>query len=102
LQNGSGLDHEAASLMASASFAINIGDRTLVETGDNKMIVLKMDAIIDGDEESIELRSEQMMAEFADHMATDSEAAIASGLQSIHSVTANPNAAIRLLVGSTN
>lgn len=102
LQNGSGLDHEAASLMASASFAINIGDRTLVETGDNKMIVLKMDAIIDGDEESIGLRSEQMMAEFADHMATDSEAAIASGLQSIHSVTANPNAAIRLLVGSTN
>ncbi|MEC8728798.1 MAG: hypothetical protein VXX58_08480, partial [Pseudomonadota bacterium] len=102
LQNGSGLDHEAASLIASASFAINIGDRTLVEPGDDKMIVLKMESIIDGDEESIALRTEQLLNEFSDHMAADSEAAIAYGLQSIHSVNANPNAAIRLLVGSTN
>ncbi len=32
LQNGSGLDHEAASLIASASFAINIGDRNIGRT----------------------------------------------------------------------
>lgn len=102
LQNGSGLDHEAASLIASASFAINTGDRTIVETGADKIIVLKIDAVIDGDEEAIALRTEQMLAEFTSHIAADSEAAIASGLQSIHSVNANPNAAIRLLIGSTN
>lgn len=102
LQNGSGLDHEAASLIASASFAINAGDRTIVETGGDKVIVLKMDAVIDGDEEAIALRTEQILTEFTSHIAADSEAAIASGLQSIHSVNANPNAAIRLLIGSTN
>ncbi len=102
LQSGSGLDHEAASLIASASFAINIGDRTLVEPGDNKIIVLNMDNIIDGDEESIALRTEQILNDFSGHMVADSEAAISYGLQSIHNVNANPNAAIRLLVGSTN
>lgn len=102
LQNGSGLDHEAASLMASASFAINIGDRTMVETGGDKIIVLKMDTVINGDEESIKLRTDQMLAEFKNHIAEDSEAAISSGLQSIHRVDANPNAAIRLLTGSAN
>ena len=100
LQSGSGFDHEESSLIAAASFAIAKGDRTIVESGGTSMIVLKLDEITEGDAEALALRQAQLLAEFASHLATDTEEAITRGLATIHSIDANPNAALRLLIGN--
>ena len=100
LQSGSGFDHEESSLIAAASFAIAKGDRTIVESGGAAMIVLKLDEITEGDAEALALRQAQLLAEFATHLAADTEEAITRGLATIHSIDANPNAALRLLIGN--
>lgn len=102
LQSGIGLDHEESSLIASASFSIDVGDKTLVETGGNSIIVLKLDDIIAGDEDTVALRKEQLLTDFKDHLVADTEEAITNGLSTLHEVEANPNAAVRLLIGSVN
>ena len=100
LQSGSGFDHEESSLIAAASFAIGKGDRTIVESGGATMIVLKLEEITEGDAEALALRQAQLLAEFASHLAADTEEAITRGLATIHSIDANPNAALRLLIGN--
>ena len=100
LQSGSGFDHEESSLIAAASFAIAKGDRTIVESGGATMIVLKLEEITEGDAEALALRQAQLLAEFASHLAADTEEAITRGLATIHSIDANPNAALRLLIGN--
>ena len=100
LQSGSGFDHEESSLIAAASFAIAKGDRTIVESGGATMIVLKLEEITEGDAEALALRQAQLLAEFATHLAADTEEAITRGLATIHSIDANPNAALRLLIGN--
>jgi len=102
LQSGIGLDHEEASLIASASFSIEVGDKTLVETGGDSMIVLKLDDIIAGDEDTVTLRKNQLIDDFKNHLVADTEDAIANGLATLHEVEANPNAVVRLLIGSVN
>lgn len=102
LQSGIGLDHEESSLIASASFSIEIGDKTLVETGGDSMIVLKLDEIIAGDEDTVTLRKNQLIDDFKNHLVADTEDAIANGLATLHEVEANPNAVVRLLIGSVN
>ena len=100
LQSGSGFDHEESSLIAAASFAIAKGDRTIVESGGATMIVLKLEEITEGDAEALALRQAQLLGEFASHLAADTEEAITRGLATIHSIDANPNAALRLLIGN--
>ena len=100
LQSGSGFDHEESSLIAAASFAIAKGDRTIVESGGASMIVLKLEEITEGDAEALALRQAQLLGELASHLAADTEEAITRGLATIHSIDANPNAALRLLIGN--
>ena len=100
LQSGSGFDHEESSLIAAASFAIAKGDRTIVESGGTAMIVLKLEDITEGDAEALALRQAQLLGDFAAHLAADTEEAITRGLATIHSIDANPNAALRLLIGN--
>jgi len=102
LQSGIGLDHEESSLIASASFSIEVGDKTLVETGGDSIIVVKLNDIIAGDDDTIALRKDQLLADFKDHLVADTEDGIAKGLTTLHSVEANPNAVVRLLIGSIN
>ena len=102
LQSGIGLDHEESSLIASASFSIEVGDKTLVETGSDSIIVIRLDDIIAGDEDTVTLRKNQLLADFKDHLVADTEDAIVKGLATLHDVEANPNAVVRLLIGSIN
>ena len=102
LQSGIGLDHEESSLIASASFSIEVGDKTLVETGIDSIIVIRLDDIIAGDEDTVTLRKNQLLADFKDHLVADTEDAIVKGLATLHDVEANPNAVVRLLIGSIN
>ena len=102
LQSGIGLDHEESSLIASASFSIEVGDKTLVETGSDSIIVIRLDDIIAGDEDTVTLRKNQLLADFKDHLVADTEDAIVKGLSTLHDVEANPNAVVRLLIGSIN
>jgi len=102
LQSGIGLDHEESSLIASASFSIEVGDKTLVETGSDSIIVIRLDDIIAGDEDTVTLRKNQLLADFKDHLVADTEDAIVKGLAMLHDVEANPNAVVRLLIGSIN
>jgi len=102
LQSGIGLDHEESSLIASASFSIEVGDKTLVETGSDSIIVIRLDDIIAGDEDTVTLRKNQLLADFKDHLVADTEDAIIKGLATLHDVEANPNAVVRLLIGSIN
>ena len=102
LQSGIGLDHEESSLIASASFSIEVGDKTLVETGSYSIIVIRLDDIIAGDEDTVTLRKNQLLADFKDHLVADTEDAIVKGLATLHDVEANPNAVVRLLIGSIN
>ena len=102
LQSGIGLDHEESSLIASASFSIEVGDKTLVETGGDSIIVVKLNDIIAGDDDTIALRKDQLLADFKDHLVADTEDGIAKGLTTLHTVEANPNAVVRLLIGSIN
>ena len=102
LQSGIGLDHEESSLIASASFSIEVGDKTLVETGGDSIIVIRLDDIIAGDEDTVTLRKNQLLADFKDHLVADTEDAIVKGLATLHDVEANPNAVVRLLIGSIN
>ncbi len=102
LQSGIGLDHEESSLIASASFSIEVGDKTLVETGGDAIIVVKLNDIIAGDDDTIALRKDQLLADFKDHLVADTEDGIAKGLTTLHAVEANPNAVVRLLIGSIN
>lgn len=100
LQSGSGFDHEESSLIAAASFAIAKGDRTIVESGGAAMIVLKLDEITEGNAEALALRQEQLLGDFASHLVADTEEAITRGLATIHDIDADPNAALRLLIGN--
>jgi len=102
LQSGIGLDHEESSLIASASFSIEVGDKTLLETGSDSIIVIRLDDIIAGDEDTVTLRKNQLLADFKDHLVADTEDAIVKGLATLHDVEANPNAVVRLLIGSIN
>ena len=102
LQSGIGLDHEESSLIASASFSIEVGDKTLVETGGDSIIVVKLNDIIAGDDDTIALRKDQLLADFKDHLVADTEDGIAKGLTTLHAVEANPNVVVRLLIGSIN
>jgi len=102
LQSGIGLDHEESSLIASASFSIEVSDKTLVETGSDSIIVIRLDDIIAGDEDTVTLRKNQLLADFKDHLVADTEDAIVKGLATLHDVEANPNAVVRLLIGSIN
>jgi len=64
--------------------------------------VIRLDDIIAGDEDTVTLRKNQLLADFKDHLVADTEDAIVKGLATLHDVEANPNAVVRLLIGSIN
>ncbi len=101
-QTGNGLDHQASSLIARSAFSLNTGESDLVETGAEGMIALRLEAILEGDEETKRLRGEQIKREFSQNLQSDTDQIIGEGLMTIHELHIRPATVERLLIGTQN
>ena len=96
-RNGTGLDHPAASLIATDAFALAPGDTAIVETGDAALLV-RLDAILPAEEEEVSALATQLTTSFARTIQSDWTAALALELSEQFDLEMNPEAVRLLLV----
>ena len=99
-RTGTGLDNEAASLIADAAFAQDTGDATLVETGES-VILVRTDEIITADAESRNSLQAQIADTLDNLVQTDLSSALVITLSEKHALEINTAGVQQLLIGQT-
>lgn len=99
-RTGTGLDNEAASLIADAAFAQDTGDATLVETGES-VILVRTDEVITADAESRNSLQAQIADTLDNLVQTDLSSALVITLSEKHSLEINTAGVQQLLIGQT-
>ena len=99
-RTGTGLDNEAASLIADAAFAQDTGDATLVETGES-VILVRTDEVITADAESRNSLQAQIADTLDNLVQTDLSSALVITLSEKHALEINTAGVQQLLIGQT-
>ncbi len=99
-RTGTGLDNEAASLIADAAFAQNKEEATLVETGDS-VILVRTDEVIAADAESRNSLQTQIADTLDNLVQADLSSALVITLSEKHALEINTAAVQQLLIGQT-
>ena len=92
-----GLDHPAATLIASEIFKLAAGEAAVVESGEAAILV-RNDAILPADAETIDTLAQQLTNSLARSMQTDWTAALALTLSEEFDLTLNEEAVRQLLI----
>ena len=100
-RTGTGLDNEAASLIADAAFAQNKDEATLVETGDS-VILVRTDEVIAADAESRNSLQTQIADTLDNLVQADLSSALVITLSEKHALEINTAAVQQLLIGQTS
>jgi len=99
-RTGTGLDNEAASLIADAAFAQDTGEATLVETGES-VILVRTDEVITADAESRNSLQAQIAGTLDNLVQTDLSSALVITLSEKHALEINTAGVQQLLIGQT-
>lgn len=99
-RTGTGLDNEAASLIADAAFAQGADEAALVETGDS-VILVRTDKVIAADAESRNSLQAQIADTLDNLVQTDLSSALVITLSEKHALEINTAAVQQLLIGQT-
>lgn len=99
-RTGTGLDNEAASLIADAAFAQDTGEATLVETGES-VILVRTDEVITADAESRNSLQAQIADTLDNLVQTDLSSALVITLSEKHALEINTAGVQQLLIGQT-
>ena len=100
-RSGVGLDHPAASLIASEAFNIAAGEMAVVETGDEAVLVLTED-LIPASGEDVKALATQLTNSFARSIQSDWTGALALQLSEDFDLTLNSEAVRLMLVQASN
>ena len=100
-RTGTGLDNEAASLIADAAFAQNKDEATLVETGDS-VILVRTDEVIAADAEARNSLQTQIADTLDNLVQADLSSALVITLSEKHALEINTAAVQELLIGQTS
>ena len=100
-RDGVSFDHNAARLVATKAFGLEINTLDYIETGDD-VIVLTVTDILAADADALAEETERLKATLSSNLATSIEGVIANGLVDIHSLSINAGAVQTLLVGQPN
>jgi len=100
-RDGVSFDHNAARLVATKAFGLEINTLDYIETGDD-VIVLTVTDIQAADADALAEETERLKATLSSNLATSIEGVIANGLVDIHSLSINAGAVQTLLVGQPN
>jgi peptidyl-prolyl cis-trans isomerase D len=100
-RTGTGLDNEAASLIADAAFAQNKDEATLVETGDS-VILVRTDEVIAADTESRNSLQTQIADTLDNLVQADLSSALVITLSEKHALEINTASVQQLLIGQTS
>ena len=92
-----GLDHPAATLIATQAFALEEGESGVVETG-TAAILVRNDAVLPADDETIATLADQLTNSLARNVQTDWTAALALTLSEEFDLTLNEQAVREILV----
>ena len=100
-RDGVSFDHNAARLVATKAFGLEINTLDYIETGDD-VIVLTVTDIQAADADALAEETERLKATLSSNLATSIEGVITNGLVDIHSLSINAGAVQTLLVGQPN
>lgn len=100
-RNGSGLDEEAARLIAHATFEQAVGASTLVETGDT-VLLIKALSIHAPTNEAVQDYVTNLAISLDEYVKDDITTALASRLSEKYKLEINPNFVVQVLVSQDN
>ncbi len=100
-RNGSGLDHEAAGIIATAAFAQDTGEISVVETG-SEAIAVRTEAVIPVLDDELDKVSELVQGVIVNSIRSDILNTLARDLSETHDLQIRLGAVQQLLVGSQN
>jgi len=98
-RNGTGLDHEAAGLIAKAAFAQNAGDITVIETGREAIAVRTVD-IIPASADDLTETTKLVMTVMNNGLGEDMTNLLLLSLSQKHDLQLNPAAVQQILLGT--
>ena len=99
-RTGTGLDNEAASLIADAAFAQDKDTASLIETGES-VILVRTDDIIAADTQALEGLQAQISSTLDNLVQVDMSSALVITLSEAHALEINTNNVQQLLIGQS-